>query len=168
MSDESAEQPDESAEPLKVRWRIVVGALILLLIVAFIWSRLRVDWPAEYRSLYESIADQTPLISNVYDVYLDEDRSSLIYVKEECGANDLSEFFLHLTPAHQRDLPDHRRPYGFDNLDFDFYSYGLRVDGNCIIDRQLPGYEIIRIATGQYSGTGDLISNLWSEEADTG
>ena len=166
MSDESAKPPDESAKPPKVRLLIVVSALVLILIVAFIWSRARVDWPAEYRSLYESVAEETPLISNVYNVYLDEDRSSLIYVKEECSTSDLSEFFLHLTPALQKDLPDHRRPHGFDNLDFDFYTFGLRIDGNCIIDRNLPGYDIIGIRTGQYSGTGDQITNLWSEEAD--
>lgn len=158
----------ESTEHSKVHWRVVVGALVLLLIVAFIWSRNRIDLPAEYRSLYASIAEETPLISNVYDVYLDEDRNSLIYVKEGCSTNDLSEFFLHLTPAHQRDLPDHRRPSGFDNLDFGFYTYGLRVDGNCIIDRNIPEYDIIKISTGQYRGTGDLITNLWNEEADIG
>lgn len=168
MSDESAKPPEESAKPPKVRWPIVVGALILILIVAFIWSRARVDWPAEYRSLYESVAEETPLISNVYDVYLDEDRNSLIYVKEECSTSDLSKFFLHLTPALQKDLPDYRRPYGFDNLDFDFYTFGLRVDGNCVIDRNLPEYDIIGVSTGQYSGTGDQITNLWEEKADIG
>lgn len=158
----------ESDEPPKAHWRVVVGALVLLLIVAFIWSRNRIDLPAEYRSLYASIAEETPLISNVYDVYLDEDRNSLIYVKEGCSTYDLSEFFLHLTPAHQRDLPDNRQPFGFDNLDFGFYTYGLRADGNCIIDRPLPEYDIIGLRTGQYSGSGDLISNLWNEEADIG
>ena len=158
----------ESAEHPKVHWRVVVGALVLLLIVAFIWSRNRIDWPAEYRSLYASIAEETPLISNVYDVYLDENRNSLIYVKEGCSTNDISDFFLHLTPAHQKDLPDDRRPSGFDNFDFDFYTYGLRVDGNCIIDRNIPEYDIISLRTGQYSGSGDLISNLWSEEANIG
>lgn len=168
MSDESAKPPDESAKPSKAQWRIVVGALILILIVVFIWSRSRVDWPAEYRSLYESISEETPLISNAYDVYLDEDRNSLIYVKEECNDNDLSGFFLHLEPAHQKDLPDYRRPYGFDNLDFDFDSYGLRVDGNCVINRNLPGYDIIGVRTGQYSKIGDQITNIWEERADIG
>lgn len=154
---------------LNVNWRLVAGALVLIIILVFavlVWSRNRINWPEEYRLLYESVADETPLMSNIYNVYLDEDNRALIYVKEECTPNDLSAFYLHIDPAYQKDLPGYRRPYGFDNLDFDFYSHGLQIDGNCVINRYLPEYEIAGIRTGQYRGTGDQIIQIWRGETD--
>ena len=149
--------------------RLVAGASVLIIILVFavlLWSRNRIDWPEEYRLLYESVADETPLMSNIYNVYLDEDNRALIYVKEECTPNDLSGFYLHIDPAYQKDLPGYRRPYGFDNLDFNFYSHGLLIDGNCVANRHLPEYGITGIRTGQYRGSGDQISQIWSSEVD--
>ncbi len=93
-----------------------------------------------------------------FDVSYDENEHRLIYVKEECRAEDLeAPVFLHLFPTDKADLPDHRRQYAFDNLDFYFDGKILRSDGRCVAERRLPDYAIDRVRTGQHiSGEGPL------------
>ncbi len=91
-----------------------------------------------------------PIIRSNWDVYLVG--NALIYAREQCGQSDVApRFFLHLIPdGGRRDLPDHRRRYGFDNLDFDFAAYGARGGGKCVAVRPLPAYGVREIRTGQY------------------
>ena len=99
--------------------------------------------------LIASVEDARPMISGGFDVHLAGDR--LVYVKEECGDEDVDAgFFLHLYPVDEAVLPDPRKPHGFDNLDFAFETHGHRVDGRCAAVRVLPGYGIASIHTGQY------------------
>ena len=89
------------------------------------------------------------IIHSDWDVYLIE--NSLVYIKETCNPEDPgSKFFLHLDPVDVADLPDHRRQYGFDNLDMDFEQYGMRAGERCFVERKLPDYDIAAIRTGQY------------------
>lgn len=81
------------------------------------------------------------------------DGTVLRYVKRPCGSEDSkASFFLHVFPTDVEDLPDHRREYGFDNLDFSFgqYRQDLGIDGSCEAAVALPEYPIARIRTGQY------------------
>ena len=105
-----------------------------------------------------------PLIRSTFDVYLDEDK--LTYIKEPCGAEDVQEtFFLRVDPADASDLPEHRKQYGFDNLDFGFNHDGIRSAGQCIVRRKLPDYAITRILTGQYFVNEDgSYTHLWEGE----
>ena len=90
-----------------------------------------------------------------FDVYLDEDR--LVYVNEECADEDIdSRFFLHVYPVDVADLPDPRRPHGFDNLDFSFEEGGLRNGGRCTVERLLPDYDVVAIETGQFVREGSV------------
>ena len=95
-----------------------------------------------------------------YDVYLDDDGESraLIYVKEPCVAEDArARFFLHVFPDDAADLPADGARYGFENLDFGFGEYGADLGGVCVAVRELPGYGVGRVRTGQYvSGEGAL------------
>ncbi len=98
-----------------------------------------------------------------FDVYIDD--NTLRYVKEPCAPVDTkARFFLHLIPANVADLPDHRKQYGFDNLDFDFDGRGVISDisdGKCMIRMALSEYDITRIRTGQFvPGEGQI----WKEE----
>ena len=107
------------------------------------------------------------------DVYVD--RGELVYVKRPCPPADMggrAKFFLHVYPARHDDLPDHRRQYGFDNLDRLLHRLGdgpwrgsVMGDGECRITVDLPGYAITRIVTGQFvliePGTHKV---LWREE----
>ena len=74
-------------------------------------------------------------------------------------------FFLHLYPVDAGDLPDHRRRYGFDNLDFRFGEYRLPLTERPVAVRELPDYAIARIRTGQYLINEDgSFTGLWEGE----
>ena len=108
------------------------------------------------------------------DVYVD--RGEIIYVKRPCTPADMraeGKFFLHVYPARHDDLPDNRRQYGFDNLDFSVQtpadggaSGGSPMrDGECRNTADLPGYAITRIVTGQFFIVGpETTEVLWQEE----
>ena len=107
------------------------------------------------RSAYEALVSGEPAIRSDFDVHISHDR--LVYVKEPCARADTeAEFFLHLHPVDVNDLPDHRRQYGFDNLDFSFDGRGLMSDGSCMARIPLPEYDIATIRTGQYTEEGGL------------
>ena len=104
-----------------------------------------------------------PLISSVFDVYVDEGK--LVYVKERCVAEDRdARFFLHLIPADVLDLPEERKESGFDNLDFDLWDRGGESYGKCFAVVELPAYEIASIYTGQYASDG----LVWGEKINVG
>ena len=85
------------------------------------------------------------------DVSYDENENRLFYVMEECRAEDLeARFFLHVFPVDPADLPEHRRQYGYNNLDFDVDRQSLPLSTACVAERDLPDYAIARIRTGQF------------------
>ena len=101
------------------------------------------------------LGDGPPIIRSDWDVYLVG--NSLIYMKEQCGPENVdAKFFLHLDPVEGNDLPGHRKQYGFDNLDFAFRDQGLIEGGDCVAGRELPDYGIAAIRTGQYTGEGEV------------
>ncbi len=91
-----------------------------------------------------------PVVSSEFDVYLDG--KELIYVKRQCSEADVTlPFFVHLTPVDRSDLPEHRKQYKFDNLDFSFAKIGgIREGDACVVTRTLPDYDIVEVRTGQY------------------
>ena len=94
-----------------------------------------------------------------YDVHLDG--RTLTYLRDGCTDEEAgARFLLHVIPADEGDLPEHRREYGFDNLDFTLETHGARIDGNCVALARLPDYPIAAIRTGQYDATGAL----WTAE----
>ena len=107
-----------------------------------------------------------PVIRSNYDVYIDNysNETRLIYFHRSCSQKDTEHrFFLHITPVHVNDLPDHRKQSGFDNLDFRFNdnfsddSFTLVNNDTCIIVRYLPQYDIKQVQTGQFTPeTGPL------------
>ena len=104
---------------------------------------------AEYLAMYDAVESDAPDAASMYNLYLRD--GALIYAKPSCAAADIeARFFLHLYAADAADLPAYRRDYGFDNLDFDFYDYGLLVGDKCVIRRALPDYPIERIHAGQF------------------
>ena len=106
--------------------------------------------------------DQRIIISD-FDVYLDGNR--LIYVKEECRPDDTrAGFFLHIIPVDGSDLPERRRPHGFENRDF--AQRAMRIgDRRCVVQGRLPIYPIRHIRTGQYvkDAQGNYV-HLWEGE----
>lgn len=89
-----------------------------------------------------------PVIRSVFDIYFA--KTSLIYMKDSCTQEDESlTFFLHIVPVDVSDLPDSRKRFGFDNLDFLINTYGGNVGGRCLAQVPLPEYPIAKIFTGQ-------------------
>ncbi len=99
-----------------------------------------------------------------FEIYLDKD--ILIYLKRQpCAADDVrARFFLHIFPADAGDLPARRREHGFENRDFGFDGRGKAHGRLCAAIARLPGYEIARIRTGQFTGEG----KAWEVDIDLG
>ena len=109
--------------------------------------------PPDYPSARRRALDGEPLARSAFDVY--RDGRALTYVRDGCSDEEAAaRFFLHVHPADVGDLPEHRRGYGFDNLDFTLAGSGARMDGNCVAVARLPDYAIARVRTGQYDEAG--------------
>ena len=120
---------------------------------------------ARYESVYQAAkASGEPLIESDFDVYMDA--HALTYVKEPCAESDArGRFFLSVHPVDAADLPEDRRELGHDGLNFDFAPDGIIFSGKCMIRRELPGYPISRIETGQDAPGG---GRLWAGAAGVG
>lgn len=106
-----------------------------------------------------------PAERSVFDLFFDG--TTITYFKEPCAAADTeARFFLHFFPGDPADLrgsggsgnPESSSgTVRFENRDFVFPEYGLRLDGQCLARVPAPDYRIDRIVTGQFvSGRGRL------------
>ena len=128
---------------------LIVGSIGLIPLERFISSARDAAIEERYQSIVSGDIGE-PTARSTFDIYLAE--NLLSYTKQPCAADDVEAyFFLHITPASRGDLFDHRRPHGFDNLDFDFDDRGVMSDGKCIATVPLPEYAIAHISTGQYT-----------------
>ena len=67
------------------------------------------------------------------------------------------------------DLPEGRRKYGFDNLEFKYLRARLGVTRRCVVAQRLPDYPVAIIRTGQLQRVGRgrhglLWKQLWGGE----
>ncbi len=109
---------------------------------------------ALYDRQYEATALGSPIIASDWNVYLKDGRR-LIYTSEECAYTN-AWIFLHIDPRDADDLPEQRKQYGFDHLDFRFANHAVLSDDRCVAVRELPAYDIAVIRTGQYTEGGAL------------
>ena len=125
-----------------------------------LWQAAFSTNPEPYIAAYRDAAFGEPLARGVFDVHLAD--GALVYVKEPCDQADTeARFFLHVVPERAGDLPEGRREFGFDNLDFGFFLRGALFDAQCAARVPLPDYPIASIRTGQrVSGIGEI----WSAE----
>ena len=128
--------------------------------------------PAQARTLKAYLANLTasrdPIIHSDFDVYLID--RSLIYVKTQCGQEDIeAQFFANIFPVELDDLPDYLRQRGYETIDFNFTDYGaVTAYGNCWASIDLPGYPISEIHTGQYTVAGDGYIYIWEDAYKVG
>ena len=83
-------------------------------------------------------------------------------------------FLLHVIPVDVDDLPDHRKQYGFEILDFRFEDFELRLADSdksrirqterSVAVRGLPAYDIAAIRVGQYVPVAGGVKHIWEEE----
>ena len=139
------------------------GVATNLWIAEFPVKEYRAD-PAAFQETLLLTRTLEPAARSNFDVYIDG--HELHYFKQPCGYADVrSTFFLGVFPQNVNDLPVEQRQRGFENLDFEFGQYGQMIDGACAARARLPGYEIARISTGQYSWDADgAPTNIWIAE----
>ena len=115
---------------------------------------------ALWEAAEQAVRKTTPIAHSRFEVFL-HDRS-LIYLNEACTEKDMApRFFLHVFPKDAADLPDHRRQFRFDNLNFHFFDHFFKAGARCMVVVPLPDYEFSRIQTGQFiSGT----DRVWDVE----
>ena len=129
-----------------------------------LWSAQLWLNPEPHRTTYRAAVRGEPLTRSTFDLYAVD--GALVYVKEQCDQSDIAHrFFLHIFPERTDDLPEGRRRYGFDNLDFDFFYRGALFDGKCAARAALPEYPIASIRTGQHGGG---VGEIWSAEFAVG
>ena len=96
-----------------------------------------------------------PAGRGAFDVHLRD--GTLTYVRVPCARGDIVDrFFLHITPARPMLGRSAADPVGFANLDFDFNEHGARFNGECVLTRTLPDYEVARVSTGQFDSSGEV------------
>ena len=128
------------------------------------WSAVHHIHSPKLISEYRSIASTEPVARSEFDLYIRGGK--LYYVKGPCGGADTTaRFFLHIVPEYIDDLPEDRRQYGFDNLDFGFAARGALFDGKCMAAVDLPQYGIARIVTGQFDSDGRVWGVEFAPEA---
>ena len=144
--------PDEPIAGIETGQRMQDGSSV--------WAAAFSVNPSRYAAAYRAVAGSEPLAHSAFDLHLLD--GDLVYVKEPCEqAGTEARFFLHIVPERVGDLPEERREFGFDNLDFRFFLNGAWFDGRCAARVPLPSYPIASVRTGQFvSGAGEV----WSAE----
>ncbi len=114
---------------------------------------LRAQSEAAFNDAYESERTSERLAAaGGFAIHRDGD--SLVYLKENCGAEDtLGTFQLIARPSHRRDLPN------YEPLRFDFWRHGAIVGGRCLISVPLPDYPIHAVETEKWTDVG--AGSLW-------
>ena len=118
---------------------------------------------AEVAAMTALLNDAEMLAQSEFNVH--RNGNTLLWTKSPCADEDvLPRFFLHIVPANLDDLPQERKQYGFDNMDFSFLNHGalLVQEGRCIAARELPDYLVASVRTGQFAEGGAL----WGEAFD--
>ena len=122
---------------------------------SLLWEAEGILNPAPYREELRAALQSSPVARGVFDVY--RTNEGLLYVRDACDPSDTEDrFFLHILPERVSDLPEERRRYGFDNLDFNFFLNGAMFDGQCVARAALPEYAMREAATGQFTSAGEL------------
>lgn len=156
-----------------VSWLVLAASAALLIFEHFKYRAER----AEIEHALQMARSAPAAARAEFDIHLIG--RQLAYFKEPCDRSDssASRFFLHVFPENEADLPEHRKQYRFDNLDFPFsprHGTGIqdscvtlvhpsrrappdsgcrpRTQGSCMALVQLPDYPIARIRTGQHDG----------------
>ena len=112
----------------------------------------------DFRTDYDAIASNDPIIRADFDVYLHE--NELIYVKDPCRLTSGKRVFLHLIPEDVNDLIGPATK-GFDETSFNFVRRAVKFDGKCMATIPLPDYAIAGIRTGQPANDGSI---AWEAE----
>ena len=151
---------------MKIGWRsrAAIGASLIAFLSVWLW--VRPDRVEDIRRSYEGVKDDNAIIVHPFKVYLAENSESVIYVKENCNAEDIvPEFWVALWfSTYNSDRQ--RIPYVWEKY-FYFEDYGVTFaeggDGKqCVARVPLPDItNVAYIGTGQYDYT--YWEDIWSQ-----
>ena len=86
------------------------------------------------------------LAASGFDLHLDAARNRLVYVSDRCAEVDAAWFFLEAYPADPAALPAGQRSA---LIHFPYGRHGFEENGRCLAVRDLPGFEVAAVRTGQ-------------------
>jgi hypothetical protein len=104
---------------------------------------------------------RAPDLSSKFDIYIEN--GSIYYKKTPCSREDIKDtFFLHVYPKEK--VVSHRisKKSGIEYMDFPFGEFGKVENGSCSAVRELPKYEKLKVATGQFTRSKILWSAVYS------
>ncbi len=122
-----------------------------------------------YRATYRQAVSGEPAARSYFDVYLGDD--ALTYVRDPCVREDAKYWiYVDVVPEGPEDLPEGRKRYGSNNLDFRFRKRPVLFDGKCMAVVSLPDYPVSGIRTGQYFSfsSRQLWMEVWGAEIPMG
>lgn len=140
---------------MKMGWRsrAVIGASLIAFLSVWLW--VRSDRVEDIKRSFERVMDGSPIFAHPFKVYLVESSGSVIYVKENCNAEDIvPEFWVALVFStdnsdRQGTLYTWRKKFYFEDYGVTFAKGG---DGKwCVARVPLPDITSLDyIETGQY------------------
>ena len=142
---------------MKLGWRLRATIVGFVVVSIFGWG-----WASSNRVegiilAYERLEDNNLIIHDHFKVYLDEELSSLVYVRDECSYEDVvPQIWL----VHTIELGGNNREPQYDIRRLWFEDYGMRFEGKCVAIVPLqPEYDIELIRTGQHNYVS--VDNIW-------
>ena len=115
-------------------------------------------------ALYPAAEELSPVhaVNKLYfDVARGDDDGTLRYARDNCRpADTAAPFFVQITPVDAADLMPGAAEFGYNRAEFSFDRDGGVTDaaGRCVVEYQLPEYDIANVLTGQYHPeTGQLL-----------
>ena len=139
---------------------VLSGSLGLMVFERFDFQRDR----ATLEDLRRLVLSSQPATRSTFDVHVIGEH--LVYFKTPCDPADINaiEFFVHIFPEDEADLPRHRKQIGstFDNLHFRFDWEDTHFQQGCLVAIRLPSHPIAWIRTGQ------LRQDYWKVEFHPG
>lgn len=98
----------------------------------------------------EHFQEEKADINAYFDLYVRG--KNIYYKKTPCTKSDIAHtFFLHVYPTKKSVLPQKLQKRGILYMDFRFSQFGKREGNSCIAVKELPSFDIEKIATGQYA-----------------
>lgn len=98
----------------------------------------------------EHFQEEKADINAYFDLYVRG--KNIYYKKSPCTKSDIAHtFFLHVYPTKKSVLPQKLQKRGILYMDFRFSQFGKREGNSCIAVKELPSFDIEKIATGQYA-----------------
>ena len=147
--------------------RIVAATFFVLIIPWVIAHELRHLYATDGQSIFSTDRREGYFKDSPMIVQPSVDSANVI--KNQCRpSNPTAEpdstpmVFVRLIPVDADDLPDDRKPDGFDNVDFRFNDSNVLQpdDEQCVSIRMLPDYDVARLRTGEYVDD----DRLWEAE----